>query len=108
MTGGEVAIELVRQSWVNVPLSDMERTQLRSVKHFSQRTPGLAMVCDGLDVSAAELSFLHSPIPPEECVLDVDAQAEYAERKQGMSTSSTLTLYPQHLGSRPSTLNPQP
>ena len=85
MTGGEAAIEMVRQSWVSRPLSDAERAQLHSVKRFSQRTPGLAMVCDGLDVSAAELAFLYTPQPPKPVSLDVEAQAEYVERKQGRS-----------------------
>ena len=79
-------MDLLRTSWVNRPLSPAERAQLLSVKRFSRHTPGLAMVCDGLTLCAAELTFLYSPNPPELCVLDVAAQAEYVERKQGRST----------------------
>jgi hypothetical protein len=87
-TGGEVAMELLRQSWVNRPLTSTECTHLRSVSSFDQFTPALSMLCSELQSSAQELSFLHTdgssrraPGPSLSLACE-DACTEYEQRKQ--------------------------
>jgi len=85
-TGGEAAVELLRQSWVNQPLSRRESGHLQSIVQFGMHTPALALLCQELDQSARELSFLHTDRredlrrPPMQ--LDIDAASDYSHRKQ--------------------------
>jgi len=55
-----VAIELLRQSWINRPMSDREYGHLKSILNFSQFSPTLPLLCVELEKSANELQFLHS------------------------------------------------
>ena len=49
ITGGEAAMELVRQSWVNRPLNNDEKSQLLSVAHLSFLTPAVVLLCYDID-----------------------------------------------------------
>jgi len=52
VTGGERAVELIRQSWVNRPLDTNETIQLLSIAQHDQHTPYVSLLCQ-------EISFLH-------------------------------------------------
>jgi hypothetical protein len=82
-TGGEMAIELVRQSWTQGrPASDCEHEQLMSLRKFGQRTPALLLLAHELYQSQQELDFLPGMRSLEELHLDVDAATEYVQLKQ--------------------------
>lgn len=97
-TGGEIAMELVRQSWKNKPCLEAENQQVESICNFSQGIPGLRILCFELRKSAHQLLFLHqpeksneydkeyseSPDPgkkSEELVQKYDVYTDYMERK---------------------------
>ena len=56
MTGGEHALQLLRQSWVNRPLSEQEAGVLQAVERLSVHTPAAQLLCHGLSKDAR--SFL--------------------------------------------------
>ena len=60
MTGDEHAMELVRESWTNRPLSAQESDQLKCIRGFStRRNPALVLLCCELEHSSKQLGFLH-------------------------------------------------
>lgn len=63
MTGGEHAIELLRQSWVNRPLLQGEASALAAVVSFSGHTPALQLLCQGLFEDSESFAFLHGRAP---------------------------------------------
>jgi hypothetical protein len=85
-TGGEVAMQLLPQSWKGHPHTPDERKQLRTVHGFSGRTPGASMLSYELDASARALSFLHrhsaKEPEPEPLPLCASACTEYEQRKR--------------------------
>ena len=70
-TGGEVALELVRQCWVNCPLTKAEQKQLLSVSLFDQHVPALSLLCHNLSESSTRTSFLH--MPPTDIQVEQDS-----------------------------------
>ena len=61
MTGGECAMELVRQSWGNCPLEAEAGAQLRHMaEEFGHRYPGLVLLCHELEESSRQLGFLYA------------------------------------------------
>jgi hypothetical protein len=61
----QTAMELLRRSWVNRPLSSEELAQLRSAAALGGHlAPGLRLLAHELELSAAQLSFLHAPGDP--------------------------------------------
>ena len=83
-TGGEVAVGLLRQSWVNRPLTVGEMNHLDCVDAFGYRTPALSLLCNELLLSSRELVFLFPEKDPG-AVLQRgcnDAKADYVQRKQ--------------------------
>ena len=68
-TGGEMALELVRQSAVNRPLSVAEARNLETVAQFAGHTPALRIAVAHLAEQAAAVAFLHT---------DADAAGEPA------------------------------
>ena len=60
MSGSELAIVLVRQCFVNRPLSTNEEGKLQNIAEFSNcETPALTLVCEHLWMTAEQLKFLH-------------------------------------------------
>ena len=60
MTGEERAVTLLRESWTNSPLSDEERLVLDNIKNLAHGlSPTVSLLCDIIDVSSKQLSFLH-------------------------------------------------
>ena len=63
-TGGEVALELLRQSFVNRPLSPGEAANLAALASFSLHTPALRLLCASIQERSTELAFLwNKPAP---------------------------------------------
>jgi len=60
MTGEERAVTLLRESWTNSPLSDEECLVLDNIKKLAHGlSPTVSLLCDIIDVSSKQLSFLH-------------------------------------------------
>ncbi len=73
-----MAIELLRQSWINRPMSEREYGHLKSISNFSQFSPTLPLLCVELDKSANELRFLHSlNLSSPQINLNIDAASQY-------------------------------
>ena len=69
MTAGEHAVELLRRSWVNRPLSSSEADALSALASFSIHTPALQLLCRALLEESASLAFLH-PEPGQQVLGD--------------------------------------
>jgi hypothetical protein len=59
MTGGEHALQLLRQSWVNRPFSVPEAEKLNALTAASAHTPALQLMCEKNHAATVSLSFLH-------------------------------------------------
>ena len=66
MAGADIAMKLVRGSWVNRPLSNAEQIQLVDIAHQGQLFPALVLLCFELQSSSRQLHFLHKKAPEEE------------------------------------------
>lgn len=62
----EVAISLLRRSWVNRPLTAKEMANLKQVVEFAIGCPTLKLLCCELYYSSREFAFLHNK-PDLEC-----------------------------------------
>ena len=58
-TGAERAVELIRQSWTNRPLREMEKRHLLKMRDFDEHAPALTLLCQEILQSSQELMFLH-------------------------------------------------
>jgi hypothetical protein len=63
MTGGEHAMQLLRQSWVNRPLSVPEAEKINALTAVSAHTPALQLMCAKTHAATVSLSFLHDITP---------------------------------------------
>ena len=80
MTGGEHALQLLRQSWVNRPLSGAEASALDGLQGFAGHTPALQLLCRGACEEANLMAFLQMrPAQPgrAECSSQRDAHCMY-------------------------------
>lgn len=95
-TGGEVALELLRQSWNGDPMNPREQLQLNSIPAFGQLTPALPLLCSELDACARELRFLRpgEPTLAKELPYDADAATAYTLRKQRAQLNPRALLAP--------------
>ena len=59
MTGGEHALQLLRESWVNRPLTLAESRKLSALAKLSFHTPALQLACERLHTSTVSLRFLY-------------------------------------------------
>ncbi|GLC47559.1 hypothetical protein PLESTB_000001100 [Pleodorina starrii] len=93
-TGGQMAMQLLRQCWTNRPLGAQELAQLRNVGSLGGHlVPGLRLLVHELELSASELRHLHeaaarsvseakTPPPPQSAgpaALDPDAAIGYQQ-----------------------------
>jgi hypothetical protein len=60
MTGDEYAINLLRECWVNRPLTTEEADNLGQLLRYCSRAPALKLLCRDLYNSSQMLSFAHS------------------------------------------------
>ena len=93
-TGGEIAMDLVRQCRVNRPLTENEHSHLVRLAGYGSLTPALPLLCFDLEAGARQLAFLHpgAPLLPE-LRFDHDAANEYTQREQRdcLSTRSMMS-----------------
>eukprot|EP01035_Chromulina_nebulosa_P021325 gene21325-27629_t len=92
-TGGELAIDLIRQSWVNRPLQENEYGHLRSICTNSRHSCSLVLLCYELDQSTKELEFLFpekSKCLPLE--FECDTSTQYSQRKRAGNLNSRQFL----------------
>jgi len=59
MTGEEVAIELIRQSWINRPLKKEENNSLNQIVKVSSYSCTILLLCKELRFSSSQCNFLH-------------------------------------------------
>ena len=100
-TGGEVAIDLVRQCWTNVSMTEAERRQLCSITRFACLDPALCVLCYEISASECELSCLYADknVDPNKnadariAEFPKDAAEEYKRRKHAgwLNKRATLT-----------------
>ena len=93
-TGGEMAMELVRQCRVNRPLTENEYSHLVTLAGYGSLTPALPLLCFDLEAGARQLAFLHPGVPLHpELPFDYDAANEYTQREQRdcLSTRSLMS-----------------
>ncbi|KAI8841476.1 hypothetical protein BJ741DRAFT_701608 [Chytriomyces cf. hyalinus JEL632] len=60
MTGSELAIQFLRECWLNMPLNERQVDALEDVMQFSYREPAVAVLCNHIKFSASQLGFLFS------------------------------------------------
>ena len=93
-TGGEMAMELVRQCRVNRPLTENEHSHLVTLAGYGSLTPALPLLCFDLEAGARQLAFLHPGVPLQpELPFNYDAANEYTQREQRdcLSTRSLMS-----------------
>ncbi|GIL51275.1 hypothetical protein Vafri_7114, partial [Volvox africanus] len=88
-TGGQTAMELLRQCWSDRPLSTEALRQLRSVDQLGGHlTPGLRLLARELEASAEQLRLLHEATEgtssPGIGVSDADAGTSYFQERQSI------------------------
>jgi hypothetical protein len=59
MTGGEHALQLLRQSWVSRPLTLAKDSKLQAITSASDHTPALLLTCARTHAASASLTFLY-------------------------------------------------
>lgn len=64
MTGGEHALQLLRQCWVNEPLESAGSEKLIALTSVAMHTPTLQLNCVRLHAASESLSFLYSKPDP--------------------------------------------
>ena len=69
MTGGEHALQLLRQTWVNRPLADAESAMLNALTAAAAHTPALRLLCGSAHAYSVSLRFLYRD-PPKQLPLD--------------------------------------
>jgi hypothetical protein len=73
LTGEEKAVQLLRQSWINRPLSTEESYILENIKNLSMgKYPSISMMCHDLMKSSLEMSFLYNNLCQETIQWNVD------------------------------------
>ncbi|KAI8839984.1 hypothetical protein BJ741DRAFT_677323 [Chytriomyces cf. hyalinus JEL632] len=58
MTGSELAIQVLRECWLNKPLNKREVYALEDTMAFSYREPAVGVLCNHINFSASQLEFL--------------------------------------------------
>ena len=82
MTGGEHALQLLRQSWVNRPLAQPEAATLKVLADFSSHTPALQLLCQALHEDSTSLAFLHMHEPHAKVEWDPSLQDAFGMHMQ--------------------------
>ncbi|KAJ3397400.1 hypothetical protein HDU80_009570, partial [Chytriomyces hyalinus] len=58
MTGSELAIQVLRECWLNKPLNKREVDALEDTMAFSYREPAVGVLCNHINFSTSQLEFL--------------------------------------------------
>lgn len=92
-TGYQTTVDLLRQSWVNRPLTRTEHIHVATTSKFGILCPSVSLLCHHLDSCSRALEFLYPKHKSEELVpLDCDAATEYVLLKQGRELSPRAAL----------------
>lgn len=60
MTGEERAVELIRQTWRNSPLSEDEYKAVKNIEELSRgKFPTMSLLCKNVEIGASQFHFLH-------------------------------------------------
>ena len=93
-TGDESAIRIVRECFINRPLTPEEDFHLRNITHFCNRSPVLILLCHYLSASSMHLSALHSGKVTQLIPLDTLAATEYLQSSR-TAFKSRIRLLPE-------------
>lgn len=63
MTGGEYALQLLRQSWKNEPFTVAELDKLKALTAVAANTPALQLMCLDTHSASVSLAFLYAEAP---------------------------------------------
>jgi hypothetical protein len=112
MTGAQVAMQLISQSWVNTPMSDVALQHLQAAAEFAgQLAPALRLRVSELQGSSKLLQHLHAPAgTPGAAAAAAAAAADQAGLEACQASADALGEYKlQALGVLPGgwTLNPR-
>ena len=92
-TGGELAIELLRQCWTQGRAASAgEHRQLESILGFGQRTPALVLLVHEISQSQCELDFLVDDELQPLLPLNTDSATAYMQRKQRLQLNDRALL----------------
>jgi hypothetical protein len=81
LMGAEMAITLLRQCWVNRPLTEEEESNLNQLRKFCWHLPALHLLCHEMEFSSKQLQLLFTPsIKVSRSQLDSYHVAKYATR----------------------------
>ena len=92
MTGDETAISIVRQEWVNRPLTKEESIHLANITRLNNRSSALAILSNYLQQSSQQFSFLYkqkNPIVP--IAFDCLAPTQYEKSSVAFAYRCSLT-----------------
>ena len=97
MTGAEYAMTLVRECWVNRPLSDDENCNLQLIMKFATRYPALMLICDNIYQVSSELSVLYdtkiNAIAQTLSSQIIDCRTRYTNQEHNKSYRKSLNNY---------------
>ena len=93
-TGCEVALTLVRQSWMNKPLEEKEQSALINITKFTQLSPALSMLCHELYCSSVQMLVMYPDLSQEASQdtvpLDSNAVTKYMRNRRSVSARGHL------------------
>ncbi len=92
LTGGQQALQLLRQCWVNRPLSEREAQHLHSAARLGGHlTPALHLVAHELALGAWHVHHLHGNVAAPAPWLEADAATSYVQQQR----AARVTDHPQ-------------
>jgi hypothetical protein len=99
-TGDEIAVGILRECFVNRPLSSEEQSHLHNIENFCNRDPALILLCHDLFKSSTLLSALHPKHSWEAVPLDLCAATQYkqsghaaCQRRISLSRAEEIRLF---------------
>ena len=92
MSGKELAIQLVRQCFVNTPLSEYDVNLCCNVANLCGDVPALFLVCELLLASSQQLSFLHVNSKADGSTSSAAPAAKQLNERQSNDNRTTYLL----------------
>jgi Protein of unknown function (DUF3638) len=78
-TRDEIAVKIVRECFLNRPLSSEEHRHLHNMTNFCNRNPALVLLCHDFFMSSILVSALHPEHSLEAVPLDLNAATQYKQ-----------------------------
>ena len=91
MTGGEVAMQLIRRCWVNQPLTPKDYKKLQNLKELCHTTPALNLLNYEVASSSVQTAHLQPPENMPEILFPADAATEYLQQAYPWNIRASLT-----------------